>query len=310
MSDLNIEKDDQATQEMLEMMGELSNDIDNTLHDQEKNPTDDLLNELEGLPELEEKPDPALEKTQEKALETDILKDDEALNVEDIDELMSDMQENTETSIEISTTTDKPENTSFKETEEKEEEEVHINPDENIEQNIVKEKTPDEESQTEMEHADNIADLPQQVAENTIEETAPANLSNENENEDEEKSLITQAQQSIKTMEESIQLDQEIQEIASNIQGSAQEAIQTAIAVSEQAQQSTEQIQQAIEATLNASEQAFEAVKEAGYQIETNPLETVQNAAEMVEQLQKINVKNQQLKEINNNLQQRISELS
>ena len=116
-------------------------------------------------------------------------------------------------------------------------------------------------------------------------------------------------QQAVDAMEESIQIDQEIQDIASKIQGSAQEAVQIAILTSKQAQQSAEQIQQAIEATFIASERAFEAAKEAGYPINPDNINPQQPPAEMIEQLQQIEEKNKQLKEINLNLKQRISEL-
>ncbi|VAW44338.1 hypothetical protein MNBD_GAMMA04-187 [hydrothermal vent metagenome] len=347
MSDLNIEKDDQATQEMLEMMGELSDEMGSTL--QSDNPTeDDLLKELEGLPDsLEEKPPTANETSELTEAEEATLK------VEDIDALMSELDENSKTSIEISTTPkptsqsfdaiDEPaENTASKDTDEemntltntmdseskettdsedildedplsKEEEAQEESFDmdekvENIESSDIESSNIEDLDIKEMdEETDNIADSL------TAEESVPTDIAdsvNDKNTNSEDSPQISQTQQAIETMEEAIQIDQEVQEMASSVQSNAQEAIQMAISTSEQAQQSAEQIQQAIEATLMASEQAFEAAKKVGYQIDTDALNTQQSSEEIIKKLQQIEDKNQQLKDINHNLKQRISELT
>lgn len=339
MSDLNIEKDDQATQEMLEMMGELSDEMDSTL--QSDSPTeDDLLKELEGLPDAL-KEEPPIEKTDEFSEP-----EEASLAVEDIDALMSELDESSETSIEIPTTAeatnelvdaiDEPsENTASKDTDE------HMDSLENTinsaeeemidsplldEESVSKEETTQEETsnvveeledstiQEMVEDTDNIATSTDKIADpQPSEEVVHSEVTDsiEDKNTPNEASpLISQTQQAVETMNEAIQIEQEVQEIASSVQNNAQEAVQIAISTSKQAQQSAEQVQQAIEATFTASEQAFEAAKKAGYQINTNELNAQQPSDEIVKQLQQIEDKNQTLKEVNQNLKQRISELT
>ncbi len=336
MSDINIEKDDQATQEMLDMMGELSEEMDSTLQSKDSVQTDELLNELEGLPsELEAEPPATIE-----VIEPD---KETPLDVNDIDSLMAEINEDTETSIETSppsiTTAPKTiENTASKDADE------HMEPPviEDLENpSIVEDEdnleatTPDEisdledqsgtqntdniqetddipDTETEMDsitNEDNIAPPSEDIADISATDDESSEPQEQTESTDQAEQLISQTQQAVDTMKEAIQIDQDIQEIASSVHGNAQEAIQIAISTSEQAQQSAEQIQRAIEATFVASENAFSAAKNAGYHINLDDINAEKSTSEIIEQLQEIETKNKQLKEVNQNLKQRISEL-
>ena len=341
MSDINIEKDDQATQEMLKMMGELSEEMENTLEAEDNIQADALLDELEGLPT-------ELEKEAPEVVEAVVSKEETPLDVDDIDTLMAEINETTEMSIEVappSSTTplETVENTASKDADEHMEIsgienssalEEPLEPidetsglddiddiaavqeiDESPEIEAIQNKSEADIKPTSNE--DNIAP-PEDIAGEDLTDINPTTNTMDNEITEEKEStestvqveqLISQTQQAVHTMEEAIQIDQEIQEIASNVHSKAQEAIQIAISTSEQAQQSTEQIQQAIEATFSASEEAFKAAEKAGYQINLDDINTDTPTPEIIEQLQEIEAKNKKLKEVNQNLKQRISEL-
>jgi len=344
MSDINIEKDDQATQEMLKMMGELSEEMESTLEAEDNIQADALLDELEGLPT-------ELEKEAPEVVEAVVSKEETPLDVDDIDTLMAEINETTEMSIEVappSSTTplETVENTASKDADEHMEIssienssalEEPLEPrdetrglddiddiddiaavqeiDESPEIEAIQNKSEADIKPTSNE--DNIAP-PEDIAGEDLTDINPTTNTMDNEITEEKEStestvqveqLISQTQQAVHTMEEAIQIDQEIQEIASNVHSKAQEAIQIAISTSEQAQQSTEQIQQAIEATFSASEEAFKAAEKAGYQINLDDINTDTPTPEIIEQLQEIEAKNKKLKEVNQNLKQRISEL-
>ncbi len=122
--------------------------------------------------------------------------------------------------------------------------------------------------------------------------------------------IIEQASQSVASMEEAIEIDQEIQGIASQVQTTAQEATQLALATSQKAHESAEKIQQAIEATFVAAERAFEAAKNAGYTVDLTELETPLSSPELAERLLDIQAKNKKLKTVNESLKARISDLN
>ncbi|GKT11180.1 MAG: hypothetical protein ISEC1_P0143 [Thiomicrorhabdus sp.] len=93
MSDVNIEKDDQATQEMLKMMGELSDEMDTTLQDPDAINNDALLDELEGLPDkIEIKTPEAVVAEPE---------DNSILSVDDIDSIMSEVDSDNKTEVDV-----------------------------------------------------------------------------------------------------------------------------------------------------------------------------------------------------------------
>ncbi|MCF6345350.1 MAG: hypothetical protein L3J00_02645 [Thiomicrorhabdus sp.] len=308
MSDINIKKDDQATQEMLEMMGELSEEMDSTLQSKDGVQTDELLDELEGLPnELEEEPLATIETTEPQ--------EETPLDVDDIDSLMAEINEDTETSIETSppSITAAPktiENTASKDADEHMEVSA-IEDEDNLETTAQDEIEMDSITNEDniAPPSEDIADINASVIEDEAIENEPSAPKEQTEPTVQVEQLISQTQQAVDTMVEAIQIDQEIQEIASSVHNNAQEAIQIAISTSEQAQQSAEQIQHAIEATFAASDNAFNAAKEAGYHINLDDINTEKPAAEIIEQLQEIETKNKKLKEVNQNLKQRISEL-
>ncbi len=284
MSEINIEKDDQATQEMLEMMGELSEKIDHSLQTEpNKLQADELLNELDDLPS--ETHDELLEQTEPNALLEDT---ESALNIDDIDTLMENSDLSPETSIEVSSVVPPTE----------QEDPIEITsstePDSSSEPEHTNTPEPSEEPSSQ-EH-----EVPSSIDKTIAQNDAPGA----------EENLILQTQKAIQTMEEAIQIDQETQELASNIHNSAQQVIQVALTTSQQAQQSTEQLQHAIEETFAASEKAIMAAKNAGYTLDeldehTNSI----SPTDALERLQQIESKNKELKEINQNLKQRIIKL-
>ncbi|WP_019556671.1 hypothetical protein [Thiomicrorhabdus arctica] len=122
--------------------------------------------------------------------------------------------------------------------------------------------------------------------------------------------IIEQSSQSVASMEDAIEIDQEIQGIASLVQNTAQEATLLALATSKKAHESAEKIQQAIEATFVATERAFEAAKNAGYTVELSELETQLSSPEIAKRLLEIQAKNKTLKAVNESLKARISDLN
>ncbi len=324
MSDINIEKDDQATQEMLAMMGEITEEMDAALkeHPPEQQ-DDDLLNALDGLPdELEKKSPPSI--TEEE------VPDENSLNLEDIDAIMSDIDDDTETSIEVSPPLTPPDETTnspmpSNENEASKDTDIQMNPE--LEETLhiqteqpekILEETahePNSERPTEtsldelIETKSSATDTETEHTESKQEEVIEEPPSTEQKTSDNDIQLVEQTQQSVRNMEEAIQIDQEVHEIATQIQEHAQEAIQTALITTEQAQHSAEQIQQAIQDTFSASEKALQAAQAAGYIINFDETDSPIEEGEITQKLQEIEEKNAHLKEINNNLKQRILEL-
>lgn len=95
MSDINIEKDDQATQEMLDMMSELSDDLGETPEISTEVESDHALETEENLPSISETPD-------------EISDDESSLNLEDIDALMAEIDTDVETQVEVVTPSEPP----------------------------------------------------------------------------------------------------------------------------------------------------------------------------------------------------------
>ena len=137
---------------------------------------------------------------------------------------------------------------------------------------------------------------------------APTSVSEEQEGSENNDSFIHQASDAISTMEDSIAIDQSIQDVAVKVKDTALEATQIAIETSKQAQASAEQTQQAIEATFAAAERALEAAKKAGYNIDKQNLTSFPEE-QIIEQIAALKEKNQHLKGVNESILTRIAEL-
>ncbi|MGM0541125.1 MAG: hypothetical protein ACQEQR_01650 [Pseudomonadota bacterium] len=104
MSDLNTQKDDLATREMLEMMGELTEEQAELPADLSDIDMDDLLNSLDESQGDTDEPKKS-DTTAKPSPADDADNDSNALDLEDIDTLMAQAESDSETEIEVAETT-------------------------------------------------------------------------------------------------------------------------------------------------------------------------------------------------------------
>lgn len=122
-------------------------------------------------------------------------------------------------------------------------------------------------------------------------------------------SEIPTAIEAVNSLEDAINIDQGTKEIVAELQKATQEVNGMAIATAKQAQASAEQTQQAIEATFAAAEKAFHAVKNSGYVLDPESFKATFTQDELDQELATIKHKNQQLKEANELIKQRLQAL-
>ena len=331
---MDIDKDDEATREMLEMMGALPDDVEtdddllatldaienSTDKDDVTAEVDEGLDELlNGLEDIETPEDTSkqgqqlqaalagetLEDNIEPDIETDI--DTDEINLDDFD--LDDLGD-FETPEEPADTDNLNETVT--------EETVNIDTAEqaSIEQDDLEmldelanfdgaESATDETQAEQTETAEFLAD----DLDGMNELTDPAEVEVEPISTDTSENL-SQANQVIETMQESIGIDNETRDIAEKCSTTAKQATALALEVSEQAQSSTEKLQQTIQATFDATEKAFDALKEAKYEVDTDALNTNISASEIADKMTKIREKNQKLKTINAAFMTKINELN
>ena len=303
---MDIEKDDDATREMLEMMGALDDPTDNTDELETSNISaeiDDLDGLLDGLGEdLDDLSDTDL--TDDFELPDDLaLPDDNSLQGEQLQEALS--------------ATAQPEN----EGEPKAEAEIEFPTEAPIEDEIKEEEDAFDLSDLDMMEEgieDSIENLPntttetEEVEDNSAELDDPEQLLavEESDNDLDASSNLSQTNSLIDTMKESIEIDNDIHNIAKKASQTAKQASALALEVTQQAQASTEQLQKTIQATFDATERAFEALKETQFEIDISTLNSDISEAEVNQKIQTIQAKNTQLKELNAKFMAQIEKLN
>ena len=302
---MDIEKDDDATREMLEMMGALDDPTDNT---------DELLNSLNDLETSSDQDDISTETDDLDGLLDDLGEDSGDLS--DIDltddfELPDDLAlpddnslqgEQLQAALSATAEIELPSESSI------EEEEFDLNDldmmEEGIEdsiENLPNTTTETEETVAETLVEDSLAELDDPELLFEVEESG---------NDLDSSSNLSQTNSLIDTMKESIEIDNDIHDIAKKVSQTAKQASALALEVTQQAQASTEQLQKTIQATFDATERAFEALKETQFEIDISTLNSDISEAEVSQKIQTIQAKNSQLKELNAKFMAQIDKLN
>lgn len=310
----DIDKDDKATREMLEMMGALPDDIETEAVAEN---TDDLLDALDEIENTNSEDDFSSEVDEEL---NDLLDDLENIEIPDALETAKDTsRQGQELESALSATTDdiadktaEPEEFNLDDFDMGDLDDTETIDDSEDLASIAEETASTEQAtensieQDDLDMLDEFASLdeiePTNEAEKETTKSTDTNIDPSND--------LLQANQLIDTMQESIGIDNDIQNIADKCSQITKQAAALAIEISEQAQSSTEKYQQNIQATFDATKRAFEVLKEAKYEVDTDALNIDISTVDITDKMAKIREKNQQLKDINASLSTRINELS
>lgn len=112
----------------------------------------------------------------------------------------------------------------------------------------------------------------------------------------------------IDQMQEALELKDDTDEIASSLKETAKDVTKLAAATALQAQEAADQVQKDIQNTFIATERAFETIKKAGYLIDSSNLDELSDD-ELNEKLEKITQRNNELKQANEAIKQRLAAL-
>jgi len=375
MADNDLNKDNLATQEMMEMMGELSGEISDSLDNLDDIDTDELLSALDNLPSesnAELEPTQVLNSSYKTEDDIDIETIDDLDNL-DLDSLMDEENNKLDSKVEIQHTDtdnavtldadiDISELNDLADIDMEAIDDLEVSTEDSdallddielpqlddlnlgdFETASVDEKNEinepiesetdidvplDEISVDELDGIDfdlSSAAKDEMAAEELVKDFAEDSIITDNPEEanvsqeldspvketnssDDDLAIIQYTNDSVSNMEEAIEINQTIHEIAIQAKQTAQEATQLALATSKKAQNSAKQIQNAIEATFVAADRAFEAAKKAGYSIDLSEIEDT-NSDEIANEITTIQEKNAHLKLVNESLKARIAKL-
>lgn len=169
-----------------------------------------------------------------------------------------------------------------------------------------------ETNENSLTEADEIAALPDELPDELIEDLVetpksprPATAMSET-NPTSNNDTVGITNESVNTLGEAVTIDNELKEIAQDVSKTAKDATKLAISITEKAHHSAEETQSAIEATIKATERAFTLAKTAGYESDLANATATLSDNELADKIEFIQQKNQHLRNINEKLRQRI----